>query len=461
MPENITLGEDTKYQPNSNINIDKLKEIPIAITKLHNPNSFPVWVLPSALQEIIQDCNQSLNFPIDFIAASILFTCGAANGLTTLVEVKKGWTETSSLFIALVGRAGTNKSHPLSFALEPIFKRDNLNFLEYEKELEEHINRDSSEKHKTPYWKKTIVQDTTIEALATIHSYNKKGVVVYAEELKGWLGNMNRYNSGSEIEFWLSSWSGKPIIIDRKSAKSINIKKSFIPVIGTIQNKILRSLTGGQKSENGFLDRILFVIPHTLKKSVITENEISDISINNYNTIISNILNQSLEFDENNIVKPLIIKYEEIAYNIFKEWQRKNTDRYNSQINEDMDGVYSKMEIYIHRIALTLQIMKDACDSIRSNKIEIESIKGSIEIIEYFIKQSIKVRKENVKEKIINSNKQKKAFYLDLPNEFTTQQAKEIGKDLHKLNDRYIERFLADSKVFEKIKRGYYRKILL
>ena len=456
--KNYLLSKESKKDSQSNIDIDKLKQIDNEILKLQYPDSFPFWVFPPIIQEIIKDCNKSLNFPIDFISSSILFACGSANGLTTLVEVKKGWTETSSLYIALVGRAGTNKSHPLSFALEPIFKRDSLNYLTYEQALEELANNDTSERIKTPYWKKTIVQDTTIEALANIHSYNKKGVTVYAEELKGWLGNMNRYNSGSEIEFWLSSWSSKPIIIDRKSTKSINIKKSFISVIGTIQNKVLKTITGGNKSENGFIDRILFTIPENLQKSVISDNEISDTTIQNYNLIIANILSQELEFDENNEIKPLTLKYEPKAYQVFKEWQKLNTERYNKQTTEEMDGVYSKMEIYIHRIALTLQIMKDACESIRSNKIELVSITGAIEVVEYFIKQAVKVRKENAREKILNSNKEKKAFYFDLPKEFTTQQAKEIGRDIHKLNDRYIERFLSDTRLFKKLKRGYYTK---
>ena len=43
------------------------------------------------------------------------------------------------------------------------------------------------------------------------------------------------YNSGSEEQFWLSVFSGKPIILDRQGNKSSAfIRHSFISVIGTI-----------------------------------------------------------------------------------------------------------------------------------------------------------------------------------------------------------------------------------
>ena len=77
-------------------------------------NPFPVEVFPQAVQEIITDTNQSLNFPIDFIGASILYAVSVSIGNTHRVEIKKGWQENAVLYLSIVGRAGTNKSHPVS-----------------------------------------------------------------------------------------------------------------------------------------------------------------------------------------------------------------------------------------------------------------------------------------------------------------------------------------------------------
>ncbi len=362
------------------------------------------------------------------------------------------------MYLAIVGRAGTNKSHPLSFALKPIFKADNSNYNIYENELELY-NSQTENKGTPPRWTKTIIQDITIEAVADVHNFNKRGLGVYAEELNSWLKNMSRYNSGSDLEFWLSSWSSKPIIIDRKGSKSINIPQSFISVIGTIQNEILMDITGGKNSKNGFTDRVLFVIPDNLKKEKWSDESISDLSIENYSKMIQAILDQKPQYDEFNRIKPNVVRYTLGAKEKLKEWQSMNTDRYNGQINNALDGVYSKMETYISRFALTLQIMFDACNDFTTNKVELFAINGAIEIAEYFIKQSNKVGIQNRKQTLLNENLKKKEFYNDLPTEFETKQAIEIGTTKpYNFSTRVIERFLSEKTLFTKIQRGQYRK---
>ena len=83
-------------------------------------NHFPVEVFPNAIQEIIATTNESLSFPTDFIGASLLYAVSVSIGNTHSVEIKKGWQESAVLYLSIVGRPGTNKSHPVSFALQPI-----------------------------------------------------------------------------------------------------------------------------------------------------------------------------------------------------------------------------------------------------------------------------------------------------------------------------------------------------
>ena len=101
-------------------------------------NRFPVEVFPLPVQQIITATNENLNFPIDFIGASLLYAISVAVGNTHRVEVKKGWLESSVLYLAIVARAGTNKSHPLSFALQPIVEQDKRTYRQYELERQEY-----------------------------------------------------------------------------------------------------------------------------------------------------------------------------------------------------------------------------------------------------------------------------------------------------------------------------------
>jgi len=442
---------------NEGIELEQLQNIKIDDFKKLNPNSFPFWVFPKVLQNIVLDAVDCLNFPIDFLSSSIFFTCGLANGLATKIEITKEWTETTAMYLVIVGRAGTNKSHPLSFALKPIQTKDNYTFNQFQKEFE---NFDTE--GKKPILKKVLTSDATVEAVAEVHNNNKKGIGVYSDELKGWISNMNKYNSGSDTEFWLSSWSGKSIVIDRKSSKPINIPQSFTSVIGSIQNKILIDVTGGKNSDNGFTDRLLFVIPKNIKKLNWSEKEISNLTLENYSNIINRILDQKIEYDDNENLKPLIVKYTPKALLVLKNWQSMNVNRYNDIANAKFGGVYSKMETYINRFALILQLMIDACDMVNINKVDERAVNGAIEITEYFTKQAIEVKNETIKTDTLFKDRVKQNFYNDLPASFKTSQAKEIGKEKpHNLGEKYIERMLKNKQLFIKISHGCYTKSIL
>ncbi|MBK7812498.1 MAG: DUF3987 domain-containing protein [Saprospiraceae bacterium] len=90
-------------------------------------NCFPVEVFPLPVQQVITATNENLNFPIDFIGASLLYAVSVAVGNTHCVELKKGFQQSAVLYLAIVARAGTTKSHPLSFALQPIVEQDKKN----------------------------------------------------------------------------------------------------------------------------------------------------------------------------------------------------------------------------------------------------------------------------------------------------------------------------------------------
>ena len=172
------------------------KETNICISELKKEDSFPVSVFPKLIREIINETKATLNYPTDFIASAICFTLSVGIGNNLVAKVKEGWNERAILYMAIIGRSGVNKSHPLSFAMQPLFELDIKSSVKYQKERRE---------------------------------YEK-----YILACK----NFNRYNSGSEEQFWLSVFSGKPIILDRQGNKnSAFIKHSFISVIGTIQKR--------------------------------------------------------------------------------------------------------------------------------------------------------------------------------------------------------------------------------
>ena len=363
-------------------------------------NHFPVEVFPNAIQEIIATTNESLNFPTDFIGASILYAVSVSIGNTHRVEIKKGWQESAVLYLSIVGRPGTNKSHPVSFALEPIEQRDNLKFQKYQKEKQEYdailaLTKKEREEQGCneavqPIWEQHLVTDFTPEALTDVHKFNKRGIGVYADELAAWFKNFNRYNKGSEEQFWLSVWSGKAIRINRKTTEPTFITKPFISVIGTIQPAVLNELADN-RTENGFLDRLLFVAPENLKKEYWSETELNPVIIENWQKIISSLLDLSIIHDETDNPQPEVLKFTPDAKQLLFEWQRELTDQSNETGNEAISGINAKIEMYAVRLALILQMVRYACNEDGKQAVGIEAMQGSLKLVEYFKRTAVKV----------------------------------------------------------------------
>ncbi|KAA3623350.1 MAG: DUF3987 domain-containing protein, partial [Bacteroidetes bacterium] len=330
------------------------------LKKIQEPNieenKFPIEVFPKAIQEIITATNESLNFPIDFVGASMLYAASVAIGNSCKVEIMKGYQQNVSLYIAIVGRRGTNKSHPLSFCLRPLEDRDEKNFEKYREEKSEYdANIKLSKKEREeqqiddpvpPIWEQLLVTDFTPEALIDVHKFNKKGIGVYVDELASWFKNFNRYNSGSEEQFWLSVWSGKPIRINRKTTEPSFIPLPFISVIGTIQPALLKELAK-DRTENGFMDRILFVIPDDLKKNYWSEVQLNPEIEKDWNTILTNILDLHQNEDQNLAPTPAVIQFSPEAKDRLRNWQRKITDLCNDSKDDILVGIYAKLEQYV------------------------------------------------------------------------------------------------------------------
>lgn len=431
--------------------------------------SFPYKSFPKEIQKIILKTNKHLSFPVDFISASILFAFSVSIGNTHKVEVRKGWLESVVLYIAIVGRAGTNKSHPLSFAINPILNK-NIEFFNIYKEKLKEYNKvlaiPKGERKKKgikdpilPLLKKILVSDYTPEALAQVLNANSKGIAVYADEIAGWFKNFNRYNNGSEMEFWLSVWNSKSISIDRKTGEPLLISHPFISVCGTIQNALLDELAKDHRMYNGFIERILFVAPNDLKKQYWSETEIDEEIFKLWDEVLNKALNLKQKYSKDNIIEPKVLKLSLAAKEILVEWQRKNTDRCNEKKNEVYGGIYSKMEIYAPRIALILQIMFWLCENDSNEEIEEKSMTNALTIVEYFTTQAIKVSKKVIiKTPVDKLPNDKKALYNALNKKFSTKEGVELASE-YNIPERTFKDFLNKQELFEKISRGQYKKI--
>jgi hypothetical protein len=435
------------------------------ITKDHS--SFPVQAFPVIIQQIIKGASENLNFPIAYIAASILFAASLAIGNTYLIKVKGTWLESALIYLALVGRPGANKSHPLTFSIAPIIKRDNELYAEYrikEEKYEADIiaykrDPEGREVPKRPYLEKALLSDTTPEAVIMILSNNKRGIGIYADELATWFKNFNRYNSGSEQEFYLTNWSGGVINVDRKGYH-VRIEKPFISVAGTIQPGVLDELKKDNRGANGFIERILFVYLAEVKRVAWTDNDLSDDLRRSYTQIINRLLALSFTTDGSGMAESNVLTFEPKAMQVIKDWQCANASKDNEVDSDIVNGISTKIETYAIRFCLILQLLKWAAgESDNKETVEEKTAKDAILLAEYFKKQAL-----NVAQYISNSNpidrlpEIKQKIYRSLPNEFTTAEGLSIATGLG-MPQRTFEYWLKDSSVFKHVRQGKYEKV--
>jgi hypothetical protein len=457
---------------------------------------FPVEVFPEKLQTLIRVAWQTLTFPPDFLAASLLYAASLAVGNSCRVAVKKGWYEKGVLYLAVVGKPGTNKSHPLSYALAPFFARDKKNFRQYKQALADYEEAPQPPKGEPlppkPELHKTLVSDFTPEALAETHSQNPRGIGVYVDELVSWIRNFNRYNKGSEEQFWLSNWSGKPVISDRKSCK-LFIDEPFISVAGTIQNAVLTEMAQDKRGGNGFMDRILFVIPDHLEKSCWNLEEMPEEITLWYHALIGRLMGLPVQTDAYGNQVPVTLSYTPEARERLFAWQRHNTALCNHSESDALTSQYAKLEIYISRIALLLQMLDWSIKKEEGTKggteegreegggeensgssfvlssfppssfpsfVSLEAVEGAIAVTEFFRRSGHKVHDilwQNGAEPLKGRDKQ---LYEALPEQFTLGQGVEVAQSLGIPKIR-LRRFLQKTAYFHKLRHGEYEKQFL
>jgi hypothetical protein len=435
-------------------NMSELKPKP----KVH----FPIDFFPEQIQNIVNELNKKLNFPIDFAACSMLYAASVAIGNTC--KLRYLWDEKPNLFMILVGKPGTNKSHPVEFAIKPILERDAILFKEYESLIEEFekanaqtAKADSITILSKPVLKKHIVSDSSMEAIKVSMNNNKRGIGLWVDEIAGWLNGFKKYNSA--LEQWLSIWSGKEIIHERKNSKPFRIPDPFASVIGTIQSEIIDEIAKGNQLKNGFLDRMLFVKPQEIQRRGWNKFEGKIDASENWKTIIEKILQLDFRILDTNYFSNYLNLSPE-AEQVILTWQNLSLESDKTEYGEVVEGVSAKIEIYVLRFALIIQILKWACGNGSLITIDKESAESAIALSAYFKSTAMEVFEHVTKKHPLDLlSDYKSLIYRALFDSFYTGQGVQLAS-FYGMPERTFKHWLAtDDKLFKRIGHGHYKKM--
>ena len=321
--------------------------------------------LPHKVQNIIWELHNSMKFPIPYCFSTILTAVSGSIANSKVLCTNNGYTVYANIFMAIIGESGENKSQPIKWFMEPLWKRAGEILDEYNKDLEHYQketakgNLDVERPRKTQY----IIQDATIEAIKEILHENPRGIMDVFDELALWIKSFSRYTKGhvSEQGEWIVIYDGDDLIVNRKgNSKVLHIKRPFVSLIGSIQPYILCDAFKGAGTEDGLLWRILMTYSEHPACPLLWNDEQPDENLcKDWSKIILSIFDQSLGVDYEH---PKQIRYTENGWATVRNWQNEREWEFTSSRPQKELSVWRKVQVNVHKIALILKVLWRACN---------------------------------------------------------------------------------------------------
>ncbi|MBL8762229.1 MAG: DUF3987 domain-containing protein, partial [Phycisphaerae bacterium] len=355
---------------------------------------FPAEVLPEPIRGFVTEAAKAIGCDASYIALPLLSALAAAIGNTHRIALKRGWTEPSIVWTAIVGESGTMKTPAFKLAMKAIRNAQDRAWKEHEAARAEweaqHLRyeaeltawkRDAAkakpgdgytvappEKPAPPIARRYIVSDTTTEALAPILLGNPRGVLLARDELAGWLGSFDRYakagKAGADSAHWLSMHNGEAMTIDRKTGipPTIHVPSASVSITGGIQPGILARALGQEHHESGMAARVLYAMPPRKAKRW-TEADVNADTEAAVATVFDRLFSLTMEVDPesadplNPDLRPRLVRLADDGKRVWVTFYNEHATE-QAELSGDLSAAWSKLEGYAARLALVVHLTR-------------------------------------------------------------------------------------------------------
>jgi Protein of unknown function (DUF3987) len=288
--------------------------------------SFPEALLPEPLRPWLADVAERMQCPLDFPAVGAVVGLASVIGKKVAIRPERfdDWTVILNLWGVIVGRPGIMKTPALMEVVTPLkrleiaaWERHDEAMRKWEaNSLIKKMQRDAAERAlkeqlreqqkqaksksapKTatlepdaagatdfraaaeeilretadppPTVRRYLVNDATVEKLGVILNENPNGVLLFRDELAGWLYSMDREGHENDRAFYLESWNGNGVYTyDRIGRGTLYVDSLCVSLLGGIQpgrlSDYLRHAIHGGRDDDGLAQRLqLLVYPDDL-----------------------------------------------------------------------------------------------------------------------------------------------------------------------------------------------------
>lgn len=415
-------------------------------SKSNKSNGFPTKIFPKSIQELIINAEETVGYNPEYLSAGILSTCATAIGSSARL-FNGSYDNPPILWLNIIRRSGDGKTHPLKFAKKPMAEMDKKSFTKFRSDMQNYSNSEDKNEEK-PVYNKTILSDFTPEQLSEILQHNKKGVLIFRDELLGWIKSFDKYKKGGDQQMYLEFFNGAPISVDRVSKAPIRVENPNVNILGGMQPKVLKDMAANNREDDGFLARFLFVYPENLKPKLFTGKQIDTVHSQYYNKLIQDL------YDGTNRT----LKTTDSQIEIYKNWQSEKVKECHHDDLETL--IQSKLETYVWRLALILEMIEQTTGDNFDDQLSDSSLNNAILLVEYFRNNALRVyNKLSSTNPLDNFSENKQELFKELPMEFKKGEQVELYKK-HGVTGGSLARFLNKKELFKRVDSiGNYKKM--
>ena len=383
---------------------------PVAALTAPTVMPFPIEVFPEPLVRYAEQAAESLVCPIDLVAMPMLGIAATAIGASRAVQLKRRWFESPRLYLATIAPPGSGKSPAESLVSRHIFHLQNRFRMEFRDALSQLAPAERQHRSETPHrgqrqqtdqeprplLRRIVVSDATVESLAPLLLGNPRGVLMIRDELVSLVRSLNQYKGGkgADRQFYLSTWSGQAVVIDRKlQSEPIIVPRPFLNILGGIQPDMLFALRDEQGRSDGFIDRILFAFPDEFPPQTWTDREIEPEVELGWTNALDRLFTLAMQHNEREgIDLPVTVYLTDDARACWIAWfNAMSSERESSGLSESLNGPWKKMVSYGLRLALVIHLLRFVCGEASDEDIDDESMRRAIRLMAYFQSHAKKV----------------------------------------------------------------------
>jgi len=419
--------------------------------------------LPNLFTPFILDVSERMRCPPDFTTVGMFITVASVIGrkIGIMPKQKDDWLVICNIWGVIIGRPSLMKTASLEAALKFIkaFEAEakeayqtELNNYQVKTEISELRSKQNKKLAKEfiennddigaenilsanidiqdlPSRKRYIVNDSTVEKIGELLNENTNGLLIFRDELSGFLNSLDKDKFSNDRPFYLESWDGKGnYSYDRIGRGNIDIESTTLSILGGIQPSKIKAYiynsVNSTNSDDGLIQRFqLAVYPDTPKCYKLIDRYPDNNSKNKLAQRIREIndwspnLEHSNKFDDNS--SPALRYSPEAQVDLYN-WINANEAICRDNQHPALESHFTKYKSLVPSISLIIELMD--CDNLDNVKtISKVSLTKAIQYVEYLRSHAYRIYGMANSPEIENAITLKDHFD-DLPNPFSVRE---------------------------------------